>query len=270
LNLQSQRTKRIKFPSIHNNKKLLVSTPIPSIAKKIFQITKTLNNHIRFAFVVSGKLGRIAHSPGAIVQAYSFDGCFQTDPSNRSATRLDGTLLRSDATLSEFAKHALNDLIEQGMLFTFCTSRGYPSAKNLLAGVNLRLPCILYNGVFMINPVRDDVLSANYLSHHLAEAILEAAESIDLSPFLCGMEKGTEKILFRPPQNEGQQQFVNHRPGDKRLRQVEQLSMMEQTISLNFIDTYDALLPLKTLRNTSTFRDFIRCSFSTRKQTKAR
>lgn len=62
---------------------------------------------------------------------------------------LDGTLLRSDGTLSPFSRGGLNRLLEAGVSLTVASARGAPGIRSLLAGVHLRLPVIELNGAFV-------------------------------------------------------------------------------------------------------------------------
>ena len=48
------------------------------------------------------------------------------------ATDLDGTLLRSDKSISDESAELLNQLTDRGVLFTFATARSYSSASPLL------------------------------------------------------------------------------------------------------------------------------------------
>ena len=42
---------------------------------------------------------------------------------------LDGTLLRSDETLSTYTCDVINELVEKGMLFSYATARSYHTAQ---------------------------------------------------------------------------------------------------------------------------------------------
>ena len=45
---------------------------------------------------------------------------------------LDGTLLRSDETLSSFTAETIHGLIEKGMLFSYATARSFVTASKSL------------------------------------------------------------------------------------------------------------------------------------------
>ena len=59
---------------------------------------------------------------------------------------LDGTLLRNNASISEFSKMNLNLLLSGGMHFTVASARSVVSMKRILGDVNFRLPIVEFNG----------------------------------------------------------------------------------------------------------------------------
>ena len=73
---------------------------------------------------------------------------------------LDGTLLRPDSTFPDDYKKRLNRLIDLGLRFTIATARNYDSAHPILKGLNLNLPVILFNGVYLA-----DFNNVNILEH---------------------------------------------------------------------------------------------------------
>lgn len=81
---------------------------------------------------------------------------------------LDGTLLRSNGTLSTFSKDGLNRLLEAGVELTVASARGTPGMRSLLSGVGIRLPVIELNGAFV---------SEIDSGHHLVSNVLAKAES---------------------------------------------------------------------------------------------
>ena len=93
-------------------------------------------------------------------------------------TDLDGTLLRSDATLSAFSRSVLADLLSRGVLFTVASARSVTSIRPILNGLPLPLPVIEFNGAFIsdldtgrhaiINDIDRDL--AVRLDHEIARA----------------------------------------------------------------------------------------------------
>ena len=54
------------------------------------------------------------------------------------ASDLDGTLLRSDETISDYTCDVINRLTEGGTLFSYATARSYVTAKKATKGLDAR------------------------------------------------------------------------------------------------------------------------------------
>lgn len=73
-------------------------------------------------------------------------------------TDLDGTLLRSDQTISAYTNETINRLVEQGMLFSYATVRSYVTARKVAGELRAQIPLIVYNGTFIIDNVSGKLL----------------------------------------------------------------------------------------------------------------
>ena len=62
---------------------------------------------------------------------------------------LDGTLLGRDSRLSPYGLRTLNELIAQGLPFTYATARSLSSARLVTKGLAVRCPVVTNNGVFI-------------------------------------------------------------------------------------------------------------------------
>ena len=80
---------------------------------------------------------------------------------------LDGTLMRSDGTLSPETVRTVNELIGQGVAFTYATARSIESARTIAGGLKLELPAITRNGC---------VLADNRTGKHLEKALFTDEE----------------------------------------------------------------------------------------------
>ena len=89
------------------------------------------------------------------------------DKNTLYVTDLDGTLLRSDATLSPYTVSTINRLTEQGLAFTYATARSIESARPIAGKLNLPLPAITRNGA---------VLADNATGKHLEKALFTEEE----------------------------------------------------------------------------------------------
>ena len=80
---------------------------------------------------------------------------------------LDGTLMRNDETISAYTERILNELIEEGLAFTYATARSVESARTITGGLRLKLPVVTRNGT---------VLADNSTGRHLEKALFTEEE----------------------------------------------------------------------------------------------
>ena len=52
---------------------------------------------------------------------------------------LDGTLLRSDETTSDFTNKTINELVSRGMLFSYATARSYVTSRKVTKGIDAKI-----------------------------------------------------------------------------------------------------------------------------------
>lgn len=69
---------------------------------------------------------------------------------------LDGTLLGPGAALSTSTREGINDLVANGLWFTYATARSYVSAARVTDGLDLRVPVTVSGGAFQLDPRRRD------------------------------------------------------------------------------------------------------------------
>lgn len=133
---------------------------------------------------------------------------------------LDGTLLRSNETLSEFTINTINELTEKGMLFSYATARSVVTAKKVTRGLNAHIPLIVYNGTFIMDNVTEEILHANYFSEDIAQVCEKLFEN-GIYPIVYAYIDGVEKFSFIPDKcTPGMKQFIESRSGDRRLNIV--------------------------------------------------
>ena len=73
-------------------------------------------------------------------------------------TDLDGTLLHSDATLSEYEVAKIKEFYEKGVLFSVATARSMITGGQVLKGIPLSAPAVLMNGVFVYDFTESKVI----------------------------------------------------------------------------------------------------------------
>ncbi len=132
---------------------------------------------------------------------------------------LDFTLLGEDGTFSSDAAARLNDLIENGLIFTVATARAAPSIQHTLSAVNLTLPIIEANGAILRDLQSDQIIHHLGLGMEAAAVIYDVFRELDIAPYVSGLI-GSSNPLFCPERyNSGMKWFFDEkvRYGDPRL-----------------------------------------------------
>lgn len=135
-------------------------------------------------------------------------------------TDLDGTLLKSDKTLSEYSKNTLNRLIENGVCFTYATARSFASASPLVNSLKLNLPAVTFNGVFVIDPKNGEHLIENIFTKKALKAAEKFIRENKLAPIVYSYIDGKERVSYLESRLGEVKAYVDSRASDKRLRAV--------------------------------------------------
>ena len=104
---------------------------------------------------------------------------------------LDGTLLNPEAEITPFTRGTLNRLAADGMNFTFATARSVYSAVPLMSGVDLKVPCILMNGVSVYDMENKRCIKNEYIPVEASAAVLRAFEENNVRCFMYRIEEET-------------------------------------------------------------------------------
>lgn len=129
---------------------------------------------------------------------------------------LDGTLLNSDAQLSEFSKTGLNKLIENGVLFSVATARTFATVVDMFQDVNLNIPFILMNGVVIYDPVCKKNVIVHSIDKEQAQMVLECYKMQNRTPMLYFMRDDHIEIIYPDTDNPYIKQYVSQRDDLKR------------------------------------------------------
>lgn len=153
---------------------------------------------------------------------------------------LDGTLLRSDATLSDFAREGLNELIDAGVCLTVASARGTAGMRALLDGVRLQLPVIELNGAFVSDMHSGRHVASNILSEEDACAALKVILSTGVDPVLSTWDGRRDRVHFGPRANDSISWYVEEkrRHRDPRLAPCDDLLGVARTEAVAQITTF--------------------------------
>ncbi|MFQ5672071.1 MAG: HAD family hydrolase [Nitrospinales bacterium] len=157
---------------------------------------------------------------------------------------LDGTLLTPGGGFPDAAAARLNRLIDRGLMFSIATARNYDAAYPLLQALNLNLPVVLFNGVYLteFHSGRNIRLS-RFIPRHIVADLIDLAGSMGVDPFIFNQ---ANRVYFRGVTNPGSQNYVREQGGNGRLQRVSHYDFLksEDISGSLFIDSRAVLEPL--------------------------
>ena len=158
---------------------------------------------------------------------------------------LDGTLLRSDETLSDFTCRSINSLCRQGMLFSYATARSFRTASRVTRGLTARLSLIVYNGTLTVDSLSGEILDANFFADD-ANGLLEDLIAHDIHPIVYSFVDGVERFTHLPERaSRGMRIFNDSRSNDPREIKAEDPSALfaGKKFTITCIDEPEKLIP---------------------------
>ncbi|MEZ5001458.1 MAG: HAD family hydrolase [Chitinophagales bacterium] len=138
---------------------------------------------------------------------------------------LDGTLLQPDATLSDYSKEKILEILDKGIHFTVATARSVTSTKEILGDIPFKLPIICANGGSIYNYDPHELLHVEYIPKYLVSDIIHEMKSRNDSAFVSSLEDGQEKVHYDDLHNYAMNWFYEDRvkAQDKRLSKIEDI-----------------------------------------------
>lgn len=124
---------------------------------------------------------------------------------------LDGTLLRSNQTTSEYTNRVINELTDKGIFFSYATARSIYTAKIVTNGLEAKFPVIAYNGVCIVDNQSLEIMDANYFDDNVYFCLNELF-SEGIYPTVYAMIDGKEKFSNLPAKSsKGTLDFIETR-----------------------------------------------------------
>ena len=163
---------------------------------------------------------------------------------------LDGTLLRGDATLSDYSYAVLSRLIDAGLKFTVASARSVVSMRPMLRGLELPLPVIEFNGAFVTDMGSDRKLVVNDFEKAILETAYKILVSFGIQPFVSTFDGGSDRVYYEKSVNDGMDWYVHDRQdaGDRRFSVVERVSehFEECVVCLTAIERQSVVEQIRT------------------------
>ena len=164
---------------------------------------------------------------------------------------LDGTLLRSDGSLSPYSVRTLTRLIGEGMPFTVASARGCGPIRSALGDLRLRLPVIATNGAYVSDLATGRHLAVHALPPGISRDLWTLFDGQGYSPFLFTTDGGSDRFYYTAEslRNDGMRRFHRKREirQDPRLRRLDDLrqGLDDQVVQFIHIDSLPRIQDLE-------------------------
>jgi Cof subfamily protein (haloacid dehalogenase superfamily) len=160
-------------------------------------------------------------------------------------TDLDHTFLRSDLSVSNFAKEIWNTKAKEATL-SIATARSFYSAMKLLPGMTFNAPMILLDGTLIATPDKK-IIDTKFLDTAAAnDLIAEAIRFDNIHPFVIGLKNDAldESFDFPLTKTPTQEKVLLNYRDDARLLEFEHIVAKEQTFKVVYMATKERLVAL--------------------------
>ena len=134
---------------------------------------------------------------------------------------LDGTLLRSDQTVSVFTADTIGKLTEKGLLFSYATARSLKTASKVTANLPIKLPVIVFNGSFIMETDTQKRLLSRIFTKEETACVLNKLLQSGIFPIVNAFFGDSEKFSYVcGKETRGVRTFLSQRQDDPRKRSV--------------------------------------------------
>jgi Cof subfamily protein (haloacid dehalogenase superfamily) len=159
---------------------------------------------------------------------------------------LDGTLLNSRGEISDYTRNILNKFAESGGNFSIASARTAHSTGKIFENINLKLPTVQMNGVFLYDWTAKKYLQIQYLGQDEVWKILNILENYPNTPLIYTIENNCQTTFYTHICNEFQQEFYDTRQKKygQKIPKAENPGELENVIYFTFVNTRENLLPL--------------------------
>jgi len=149
---------------------------------------------------------------------------------------LDGTLLRSDESISEYSIGTINRFIQNGGFFSYVTARSVASALEVTKCINANLPVICANGALIYSDITKEILWSSFFNPGEVAFIKSVLCDLGVYPVVFAYAGGKEYMTytdrFPTPQME---RFFGTISGDAQARKAVDLDELYSGNVFHFV-----------------------------------
>ena len=124
---------------------------------------------------------------------------------------LDGTLLQPNVELSNKTKRILNELIDQGMLFSVATARTIATVRSILNDVAINMPIILMNGACVYDWNKKEYIKIEHLPQESKRFLLDIITKYQIKGFAYVIKDGNLSTYYTDITSKPMKDFYEER-----------------------------------------------------------
>lgn len=161
---------------------------------------------------------------------------------------LDGTLLKNDATLSEYSRKGLTRLINDGIKFTVASARGIYSIGEILGSLPLKLPIIEVNGSYITDYKTGEHIVINNIESEKCLELLKILMEQGHMPYISSYDGIKNNLYYEKINTYGMEWYLEDRTKakDERLKKVSDIKKVlnEKIVCLTLMNRKEKLIEL--------------------------
>lgn len=163
-------------------------------------------------------------------------------------TDLDGTLLNSNAELTQNSADIISSLIKKGVMFSVATARTKATVLDMFRDVGLNMPIALMNGVSVYDTARGITAINHSINKKVAAEILKIYSKHGKHPMLYFSKDDYLEIVYTEVDNIHQQEYITDRNNRKlkKFKQVKEYSLDSEE-ELLYIVSFDKPFELRPI-----------------------
>lgn len=157
---------------------------------------------------------------------------------------LDGTLLNEKSRITATTANVINQLIDDGMLFTIATARTPATVVELMKEVNISLPVILMTGALLYDIKSNKYLHISSFDTDVSARLIDVIAGYGISPMVYYVDNSVLCVNYRRPITNRQRYFIAQRNGTpfKKYVEVKEHPIAPPTtVLIFFMGNYDKL-----------------------------
>ncbi len=173
-------------------------------------------------------------------------------------------MLKNDATLSDYTKSKLIELLQSNVNFTVATARSLVSLQAVLRGLPIKLPVIEFNGAFISDFNTGSHKIINAIGASIVFELLSLIRKYGFFPFISSFDGKRDSLHYKKIENEGMEWYLRDRikANDRRLKKSGSLreTLKEDIVCFTVIDKPERLIDL-TLEINDNYADELEIQF---------